>query len=174
MRNYITHITKLEFLPCFKQAYNAAITPSNIQGGFQGAGLVPFALDQVISCLDVKLRTLSPLLPNNDPWQLQTLSNTLELGSQLTLVNVTSCTCQRHVAETRLHRTGADPTMTLLYILHYTAILSLRILCLPFGLVEDSYVVLAQRARCPLVTKRNTYIKYYISYYLSSSQKLAF
>jgi hypothetical protein len=34
MRNRIIYITKLEFLPCFIRAYNAAITPSNIQGGF--------------------------------------------------------------------------------------------------------------------------------------------
>jgi hypothetical protein len=30
MRNQITYIIKLEFLLCFKRAYNAAITPSNI------------------------------------------------------------------------------------------------------------------------------------------------
>jgi hypothetical protein len=34
MRNRITHITKLEFLPCFKRAFNSAITSTNIQGGF--------------------------------------------------------------------------------------------------------------------------------------------
>jgi hypothetical protein len=34
MRNRITHITTLEFLSCFIRTYNAAITPSNIQGGF--------------------------------------------------------------------------------------------------------------------------------------------
>jgi len=87
MRNRITHITKLEFLPCFIRAYNAAITPSNIQGGFRGAGLVPFDPERVIIALDVRLRTPSPLLPiNNEPWQSQTPSNTLKLGSQLTLV----------------------------------------------------------------------------------------
>jgi hypothetical protein len=42
MRNRITHITKTEFLPCFKGAFDAAITKSNILGGFRGAGLVPF------------------------------------------------------------------------------------------------------------------------------------
>jgi hypothetical protein len=68
MRNQITHITKVKFLPCFKAAYNAVITPSNIQGGFQGAGLVPFNLQQVIIGLNVKLRTPSPPLPvNNEP-----------------------------------------------------------------------------------------------------------
>jgi hypothetical protein len=87
MRNWITYITKLEFLPCFIRAYNTAITSSNIQGGFRGAGLVLFDLERVITTLDVRLRTPSPPLPiNNEPWQSQTLSNTLEFGSQLTLV----------------------------------------------------------------------------------------
>jgi hypothetical protein len=68
MRNRINHITKVEFLPCFKAAFNAAFTPSNIQGGFRGAGLVPFDPQQVIIGLDVKLRTPSPPLPvNNKP-----------------------------------------------------------------------------------------------------------
>jgi hypothetical protein len=68
MRNWITYITKLEFLPCFKRAFDAAITPSNIQGGFRGAGLVLFNPEQVIIALDVQLRTPSPPLPNNEPW----------------------------------------------------------------------------------------------------------
>ncbi|KAH5799443.1 hypothetical protein HBI96_160390 [Parastagonospora nodorum] len=78
MRNRITHITKLEFLPCFKRAFDAAITPSNIQGGFRGAGLVLFNPERVILALN----------------QLQTPSNTLELGSQSTLVKAR---IQRHV-----------------------------------------------------------------------------
>ena len=45
--------------------------------------------------LDVKLRTPSPQLPtNNKPWQSQTPSNTLELGSQSTLVKAR---IQRHI-----------------------------------------------------------------------------
>jgi hypothetical protein len=95
MRNRITYITKLEFLPCFIRAYNAAITPSNIQGGFQGAGLVPFNPEWVIMTLDVRLRTPSLPLPiNNKPWQSQTPCNTLELGSQSTLVKTR---IQRHL-----------------------------------------------------------------------------
>jgi hypothetical protein len=95
MRNQINHITKQEFLPCFRAAYKKAITLSNIQGGFRGAGLVPFDPEQVISTLDVKLRTPSPLLPtNNEPWQSQTPSNTLEFRSQSTLVKKR---IQRHV-----------------------------------------------------------------------------
>jgi hypothetical protein len=61
MRNHITHISKIEFLPCFKGAFNAAITKANIQGSFQGAGLVPHNPEAVLSKLDVRLRT--PPLP---------------------------------------------------------------------------------------------------------------
>ena len=82
VRHRITHITKLEFLSCFIEAHSKAITPSNIQGGFRGAGLVPFDPQRVISTLDVKLRTPSPPLPtNNEPWQSQTPKNLTEFGS---------------------------------------------------------------------------------------------
>jgi hypothetical protein len=87
MRNRITHVTKQEFLPCFKAAYKKTITASNIQGGFRGAGLVPFDPKRVISTLDVKLRTPSPPLPaNHTPWQSQTPKNLVEFGSQSTLI----------------------------------------------------------------------------------------
>lgn len=57
--------------------------------------MVLFDLERVIIALNVQLRTLSPLLPiNNEPWQSQTLSNTLELGSQSTLVKAR---IQRHI-----------------------------------------------------------------------------
>jgi hypothetical protein len=44
--------------------------------------------------LDVKLRTPSPPFPVNEPWQSQTPSNTLELGSQSALVKTR---IQRHI-----------------------------------------------------------------------------
>jgi hypothetical protein len=40
MRSKITRITKLEFLPCFKAAFYALITQSNIQGGLMGPSTV--------------------------------------------------------------------------------------------------------------------------------------
>ncbi|KAF2187545.1 DDE-domain-containing protein [Zopfia rhizophila CBS 207.26] len=49
IRNHIYHVTKLEFLPAFKAAYQNSITESNIRAGFQGAGLVPFDPDAVLS-----------------------------------------------------------------------------------------------------------------------------
>jgi hypothetical protein len=59
MRHHINHITKLEFLPAFKTAYEQTFTPSNICSAFRGAGLVPLQPDVVISKLDVQLRTPS-------------------------------------------------------------------------------------------------------------------
>jgi hypothetical protein len=86
MRNRITHITKLEFLPCFIAAFKNAITKSNIQGGFRGAGLVPLDAEAVISKLDVRLRTPTPPTTDVAPWVSKTPSNTLEFGSQSTLI----------------------------------------------------------------------------------------
>jgi hypothetical protein len=109
MRNRITHITKPEFLLCFKAAYKAAFTPSNIQGGFRGADLVSFDPKRVIMNLDVKLRTPSPQLPvNNELWQSQTPSNTLEFGSQSALVR----------AKFQKHQ-GSSPNSTLSALDHY-------------------------------------------------------
>jgi hypothetical protein len=85
MSKYITHITKVKFLACFKTAHYAAMTPSNVQGGFQGAGLVPHDPDAVLSKLDI-VRTPSPqrrpqsTTPN--AWVSQTPSNPTEAVSQ--------------------------------------------------------------------------------------------
>ncbi|OBS15737.1 hypothetical protein FPOA_13465 [Fusarium poae] len=72
MRRCITHITKVTFFPAFYAAHQAAITESNIKGGFGGAGLVPFDPESVISRLDVQLRTLTPPegLPKRKPARL--------------------------------------------------------------------------------------------------------
>jgi hypothetical protein len=68
MRNGINHITKLEFLPAFRAAYDASITPDNIRGGFRGAGLVPDNPEAVLLKLDVKLRTPTPVVEAEAPW----------------------------------------------------------------------------------------------------------
>ena len=87
-------ITKQELLLGFKRAFDAAITKSNIQGGFRGAGLVPLDPQAVISKPNVRLR--SPPLPTveDGPWQSETPSNTLEFGSQSKLIQEM---IQRHV-----------------------------------------------------------------------------
>jgi hypothetical protein len=60
IRDYINYVTKLEFLPAVKAAYNRSFTPANIRSAFQGAGLVLHQPDVVLSKLDVQLRTPTP------------------------------------------------------------------------------------------------------------------
>ena len=81
IRNHINHITKLEFLPCFKGAFFVLITKSNIQGGFRGAGLVPFNPEAVLSKLDVRLRTPTPPTVDDSQWESKTPSNPIEFQS---------------------------------------------------------------------------------------------
>jgi hypothetical protein len=89
MRAYIIHITKDDFFPAFRKAHFAAMTESNIQGGFRGAGLLPFDSEKVISTLDLKLKTPTP--PNSRPgtaqaWVSQTPNNAIEALSQSTFI----------------------------------------------------------------------------------------
>jgi len=74
----ITYISKLEFLYMFREAFFALITEKNIQGGFTGAGFVPYNPERVISKLDMRIRTPTP--PTSSlgtvlPWVSQTLHN---------------------------------------------------------------------------------------------------
>jgi hypothetical protein len=86
---HINHVSKLEFLCSFRQAFFASITKRNIQGGFAGAGLVPYDPERVLSKLDVKLHTPTP--PTSRPgtaqsWVFQTPHNPRETDSQSTLI----------------------------------------------------------------------------------------
>ncbi|RKK17113.1 hypothetical protein BFJ66_g18036, partial [Fusarium oxysporum f. sp. cepae] len=85
MRAGTTHISKEDFFPVFLVAFQESMTGKNIRGGFQGAGLVPLDPESVISKLDVKLRTPTPVegveeLPA--PWVSQTPHNPIEASSQ--------------------------------------------------------------------------------------------
>ena len=85
MKSHITHITKTDFLPAFFSAFQAAMTENNIKGAFRGAGIVPSDPESVLSRLDVKLRTPSPVegvveLPNL--WVPKTPNNPTEATSQ--------------------------------------------------------------------------------------------
>ena len=61
MRAGTSHITKDDFFPAFFAAFQDAMTEKNVQGGFRGAGLVPLDPESVISRLDVKPRTPTPV-----------------------------------------------------------------------------------------------------------------
>jgi hypothetical protein len=63
----ITHVSKTEFFPAFRNAHQAAMTKSNIQGGFKGAGLAPLDASHVISKLDIRLRTPTPAIDEQVP-----------------------------------------------------------------------------------------------------------
>jgi hypothetical protein len=89
MRMHINHVSKLEFLCGFREAFFVSMTEKNIQGGFAGAGLVPYDPERVISKLDVKLRTPTPLSSRAgtpQPWVFQTPHNPREATSQSTLI----------------------------------------------------------------------------------------
>jgi hypothetical protein len=85
MRNHINHITKLEFLPVFRAAFETAITRDNICGGFRGTGLLPYDPEVVLSQLEVRFRTPTP--PVEDIiWESKTPGNLAELASQTALI----------------------------------------------------------------------------------------
>jgi hypothetical protein len=89
MRMHINHVSKLEFLCGFREAFFASITERNIQGGFAGAGLVPYNPERVLSKLDIRLRTPTPPTSRPgtaQPWVFQTPHNPREANSQSTLI----------------------------------------------------------------------------------------
>ena len=89
IKSHVNHITKTEFFIAFHAAHVAAMTSQNIQGGFRGAGLVPFDPECVISKLDVKLGTRTPpeaTLPQPQPWISQTPHNPTDSISQCEFV----------------------------------------------------------------------------------------
>ena len=63
------------------------IIEDNIKGSFQGAGLVLFNLEAVLSNLDAQIHTPTPPTTSNLPWQSKTPSNTLKFGSQSKLIS---------------------------------------------------------------------------------------
>ncbi|KAJ6437589.1 Glycerate kinase [Purpureocillium lavendulum] len=85
MRAGTTHITKEDFFPAFWAAFQQAMTPENIQGGFRGAGLVPHNSEAVLSKLDVKLKTPTPPGTSHgetNTWVSKTPTTATEAGSQ--------------------------------------------------------------------------------------------
>lgn len=86
IRYHINHITKLEFLPASKAAFDRAFTPANTCSAFRGAGVVPLQPDVVLLRLDVQLRTPTPAALPEALWEARTPSNVRELEAQSTLI----------------------------------------------------------------------------------------
>jgi hypothetical protein len=89
MRGNQTHITKEDFFPAFQTAFQEAITPENIQGGFRGAGIVPFSPEKVLEGLGIngsRPTTAQSRPQSARSWQPQTPSNATEATSQSTFI----------------------------------------------------------------------------------------
>ncbi|KAJ3542019.1 hypothetical protein NM208_g4316 [Fusarium decemcellulare] len=85
MRCSVTHISKTEFFPAFYAAHQATMTERNIRSAFRGAGLVPLDPENVISKLDVQLRTPTPpqeVTSPTTPWVSRTPKTIREAQSQ--------------------------------------------------------------------------------------------
>jgi hypothetical protein len=125
MRMYINHVSKLEFLCAFREAFFASITERNIQGGFAGAGLVPFDPERVLSKLDVRLRT--PTLPTSQPgttqpWVFQTPYNPREADLQSTLIK-TRITNYQNSSPTSMLAAVDQLTKGTMAVMHQVALL---------------------------------------------------
>lgn len=85
IKGYVNHITKVEFLQAFKQAFLATMTPENIRGSFRGAGIISLNPEAIISQLDIRLSTPTPPQTPPElsaPWTSQTPHNPTEVVSQ--------------------------------------------------------------------------------------------
>jgi hypothetical protein len=78
---YINYINKKAFLAAFLTVYKDVFLSSNIRSGFRATGLVPIDPEVVISKLEIKPHTLTPLLPPITAWQPKTPSNATEIDA---------------------------------------------------------------------------------------------
>jgi DDE superfamily endonuclease len=106
MRASINHVSKLEFLYAFREAFFASITERNVRGGFIGTGLVPYDPDRVLSTLDILVRTPSPIgLPLTEAplWVSKTPQNSTEATAQSELIKTRITSHQNSSPTTMLY-----------------------------------------------------------------------
>jgi hypothetical protein len=82
VRYRVNHITKEDFLPAFKAAYDTAIVKSNIISSFRGTGLVPHDETAVLLKLDIRIRTPTPSSPDLPQWEPKTPRICAEVTAQ--------------------------------------------------------------------------------------------
>lgn len=84
------YINKLDFLAACPQARNEAYKSVIIINSFTATGIHPYNPDGVISKLDIKLRTPTPVgsSSSSGTWSLKTLHNLKELTRQASLINL--------------------------------------------------------------------------------------
>ncbi|KFY20795.1 hypothetical protein V491_03425 [Pseudogymnoascus sp. VKM F-3775] len=72
----------LEFLSAFKEAFKATFTEQNIKSGFRATGLVPYEPQNVLSYLNLYLRTPTPPIVESNNWTSKTPQTIRELDFQ--------------------------------------------------------------------------------------------
>jgi hypothetical protein len=60
MRLSSNYIDKFDFLKAYPQAHTAIFSADNIKSGFSATGLIPLNPDQVLSQLNIQLKTPTP------------------------------------------------------------------------------------------------------------------
>jgi hypothetical protein len=82
----VNHIDKLDFITTFPNVRIQAFKPATIQNAFKAAGLVPYDPGQVMTKLDVRLRTPTPLASRpgsqSSAWSPKTPANPKQLNRQ--------------------------------------------------------------------------------------------
>ena len=91
IKPHINHVTKVEFFISFKATYLDSITLQNAKAGFRGAGLVPFDPQVIISKLDVKLRTPTPIFKT----VAALVKDTEILAHEATLLTAENCSLRK-------------------------------------------------------------------------------
>jgi hypothetical protein len=160
---HINHVSKLEFLCAFREAFFASITEKNIQGGFTGAGLVPYDPGRVLSKLDVKLRTLTPPTTRAgtlQPWVFQTPHNPREADSQSTLIK-TRIASHQNSSPTSMLAAVDQLTKGTIAVMHQVALLQSEVSSL-----RKANEALSKRRRA----KKNTCATWRITYYTGCTE----
>lgn len=89
MRASVSHVSKVEFLCAFREAFASALTADNVCAGFAKSGLVPHDPERVLVALDSRVQTPSPSQESSSTGRTRvskTPRNTLEASSQSTLI----------------------------------------------------------------------------------------
>lgn len=87
-RQSIYHVDKLDFMSIYKTIRGQALSPSNVQAGFQATGLLPYCPERVLPSLTV-VRTPSPPQTDADctaAWTAETPHTTNQLQHQARLL----------------------------------------------------------------------------------------
>jgi hypothetical protein len=72
---FINYINKKAFLEAYRKVHECAFLSNNIRSSFRATGLVLDNLEVVLSKLEVKPCTPTPLAPGPTAWQPKTPSN---------------------------------------------------------------------------------------------------